>query len=120
MFERIKALMERWHDVKEINDLSERDLSDLGMSRDQVQSFARMPRDIADRVKHMAAIFGLSEAALQANHDAYLDILSTCGSCRDRAQCTHLLARSTDASPLEADFCLNAETFTAQAEQPAG
>ena len=62
MFERIKALMERWHETKEINELSDRDLSDLGMSREQVQAFSRMPRDIADRVKHMAAVFGLSEA----------------------------------------------------------
>lgn len=119
MFERIKSLMERWHDIKEIDALSERDLDDLGMSRDQVQAFARMPRDISDRVKHMAAIFGLSDAELQVNHEGYLEILSTCGSCRDRAKCSHLLARGADASPLEADFCLNAETFAAQAAQPA-
>ena len=120
MFERIKALMDRWHDIKEIDSLSERDLNDLGMSRDQVQAFARMPRDISDRVKHMAAVFGISDAELQSNHEAYIDILSTCGGCRDRAKCAHLLARGTDASPLEAsEFCLNAETFTARAEQPA-
>jgi uncharacterized protein YjiS (DUF1127 family) len=118
MFERIKALMERWHDVKEINELSERDLDDLGMSREQVQAFARMPRDITERVKHMAAIFGLSDAELQVNHDAYLEILSTCGNCRDRTKCAHLLAQGADASPLEAEFCLNFDTFNARAEQP--
>ena len=118
MFERIKALMERWHDVKEINELSQRDLDDLGMSRDQVQAFVRMPHDIGERVKHMAAVFGISDAELQANHDAYIDILSTCGNCRDRARCTHLLAQGAEASPLEASFCLNYDTFTAKAEQP--
>lgn len=118
MFERIKALMERWHDLKEINDLTDRDLQDLAMSREQVQAFARMPRDISDRVKHMAAIFGISDVALQVDHDAYLEILSTCGACRDRASCAHLLARA-DASPLEADFCLNATVFEAQAAQTA-
>ena len=118
MFERIKALMERWHDVKEINELSQRDLDDLGMSRDQVQAFARMPHDIGQRVKHMAAIFGISEAELQVNHDAYLEILSTCGYCRDRAKCAHLLAQGADASALEAEFCLNYDTFNALADQP--
>jgi hypothetical protein len=118
MFERIKALMERWHDIKEINALSDRDLDDLGMSRDQVQAFARMPRDVSERVAHMAAVFGLTDAELHMNHDAYLGLLSTCGSCRDRAQCAHVLARGPLATPAEADFCLNAESFAAQAARP--
>jgi hypothetical protein len=111
--------MDRWHEVKEINDLTQRDLDDLGMTREQVHAFARMPRDVADRVKHMAAIFGLSDAELHMNHDAYLEILSTCGTCRDRTKCTHLLSLGTDASPLEADFCLNAEVFEARVAQPS-
>lgn len=119
MFERIKALLERWHDVKEINALSERDLDDLGMSRDQVQAFARMPRDISERVSHMAAVFGLSDAEIHMNHEAYLGLLTTCGSCRARNQCTHVLAKGALAVPAEATFCLNAENFAAQAAHPA-
>lgn len=119
MFERIKTLMQRWHDIKEINALSDRDLADLGMSRGQVEAFARMPRDISDRVAHMAAVFGLSNAELHMNHEAYLGLLSTCGTCRDRAQCSHVLARGALATPAEAGFCLNAESFAAQAAHPA-
>ncbi len=118
MFERIKALMERWHDIKEINDLTEHDLDDLGMSREQVLAFARMPHDISDRVKHMGRVFGIPDTALQLDHNSYLEILSTCGSCRDRSKCAHLLARE-DAVPQEASFCLNAEVFAAEAERPA-
>ncbi|MBI1171630.1 DUF1127 domain-containing protein [bacterium] len=114
MFERIKALMERWQDVKEINALTDRDLDDLGMSRDQVQAFARLPHDVADRVKHMAAVFGLSDAELHRDHAAYLELLSTCGTCRERAHCAHVLADAARDLPVDASFCLNAEAFAAQ------
>jgi uncharacterized protein YjiS (DUF1127 family) len=119
MFDRIKTLMTRWQDAKEIDALSERDLDDLGMTRDQVLAFSRMPADIADRVTHMAAIFGLSDADLRRNQQDYRDILSTCSTCRDRAKCSHLLGRGADAVASEASFCLNAEVFEARAAQPA-
>lgn len=119
MFERIKALMDRWHDIKEINALTDRDLEDLGMSRDQVNAFARMPRDISDRVRHMAAVFGLSDAELQSNHEDYLGLLTTCGACRSRGQCAHVLAKGTEARPEEVDFCGNVPAFEARVAQPA-
>ncbi|MGV8986500.1 MAG: DUF1127 domain-containing protein [Cypionkella sp.] len=119
MFERIKALMQRWQDVKEIDALTDRDLDDLGMSRAQVQNFARLPRDVTDRVKHMAKIFGLSDAELHKNHEAYLELLSTCGTCRNRTHCSPILAHADTATPAEASFCLNAKALAAQAAHPA-
>ena len=119
MFDRIKTLMTRWQDAKEIDALSERDLDDLGMTRDQVLAFSRMPADIADRVTHMAAIFGLSDADLHRDQSEYHEILSTCSTCRDRAKCSHLLGRGADALAAEATFCLNAEVFESHATQPA-
>lgn len=119
MFERIKSLMDRWHDIKEVDSLTERDLNDLGMSRDQVRAFIRMPHDIGDRVKHMAEIFGITDEELHMNHESYVDILTTCGSCKERGRCSHLLAHAATARPADASFCLNAETFAAQASQPA-
>ena len=104
MFDRIKTLMTRWQDAKEIDALSERDLDDLGMTRDQVLAFSRMPADIAD---------------LRRNQQDYRDILSTCSTCRDRAKCSHLLGRGADALAAEATFCLNAEVFEANTAQPA-
>jgi hypothetical protein len=118
MFTRIKTLMTRWQDAQEIDAMTARELDDLGMTRDQVLAFSRMPPDIADRVTHMAAIFGLSAEEVQRNQQDYHAILSTCSTCRDRAQCSHLLARGTDVWPSEASFCLNAEVFESRAAQP--
>jgi hypothetical protein len=113
MFDRIKALMHRWHDLNEIARLSQRELDDLGMTRDQVEAFVRMPEDVPDRVIAMAQIFGLTEAQVRADHDRYHELLYTCGQCKDRKNCGKVLARGALAMPSDAEFCLNKANFAA-------
>jgi uncharacterized protein YjiS (DUF1127 family) len=121
MFERIKALKQRWHDLKEIENISDTELDDLGMSRDQIEAFVRMPHDVPDRVAAMAAIFGLTEEQIKEHHEEYLDLLYTCGQCRDRKACRHLLDMGTAARPQDASFCLNRQNFADKATtSPAG
>lgn len=119
MFERIKALMERWHEIKEISALTDRDLDDLGMTRDQLTRFAHMPKDVANRVTHMAEIFGLSEDDIRRDHAAYVDLLETCGSCADRGACSLVLAKGELASPADCGFCLNRHAFAATPHLPS-
>lgn len=119
MFERIKAMMERWGELKEVDRLSEHELEDLGMSREQLRAFIQMPHDVGDRVRHMAEIFGLSAEELQMNHEQWLEILSTCGHCKHRGQCSHVLAKGQEAHAEDCGFCLNAPTFAAEAARPA-
>lgn len=111
MFDRIKALITRWHDLRDVDALSDRDLADLGMSRAQVTAFARMPQDVPDRVLAMARIFGLDEVAVKANHAEWLQLLETCGPCQDRGACALVLERGDLARPRECGFCRNAPHF---------
>ena len=111
MFERIKMLLHRWHDLAEVSALSERDLDDLGMSRAQVEAFVRMPHDVPDRVAAMAQIFGLTPEQIETDHPAYIDLLYTCGQCKTRAACRSVLDRGAEARPLDAAFCLNKAAF---------
>jgi hypothetical protein len=115
MFDRIKALMHRWQDLKEVSQLSDRDLDDLGMTRGQVEAFVRMPHDVPDRVLAMAEIFGLSEDQVKADHAAYTDLLYTCGQCKERGACRLVLDRGDLSRPSDAEFCLNKSTFESQA-----
>ena len=115
MFERIKSLVDRWQDLKEIDALSDRDIDDLGMTRDQVRQFVMMPADIAERVQHMAAVFGLSQDDLHRNHGAYVEMLERCGGCTDRAACSRALAMGDKASPAACAFCRNADAFSSAA-----
>ncbi|WP_333818185.1 DUF6455 family protein [Tabrizicola sp.] len=111
MFNRIRALIDRLHEVQEVNALSDRDLDDLGMSREQVLGFLKMPRDISERVTAMGRIFGISEVELKRDHAQWVDLLTTCGHCADRAACAHLLAKGAGAQPSEAHFCGNRAVF---------
>ena len=112
MLSRIRALIDRYQQLKTVEALSDRDLADLGMTRRQVEDFIRMPPDVPDRVARMAAIFGLSEAEVKANHAEYLELLGTCAQCRDRAACALVLAKWEIARPAEATFCPNAGTYS--------
>jgi len=119
MFDRIKSLIDRWNEVREVNALTDRDLSDLGMSRGQVEAFVRMPHDVPDRVLAMAEIFGLSETEVKANHAEWLELLETCGTCHDRGACKLVLERGELSRPSDCAFCLNAHTFDAKAHTHA-
>lgn len=117
MFNRIRALIDRLHEVQEVNALSDRDLDDLGLSREQVLGFLKMPHDIGERVKAMGQIFGVSEVDLKRDHAQWVDLLMVCGHCSDRAACAHLLAKGSAAQPSEAHFCGNRATFGSLAAQ---
>lgn len=111
MFEKIKALHQRRMNFREVANLSNRELDDLGMSRAQIEAFVGMPQDVPDRVTAMARIFGLSDAEIKAEHVQYVDLLSTCGGCKDRKACKSVLSLGDQARPEDAAFCLNATSF---------
>lgn len=118
MFERIRSLLDRLHEVREVNALSDRDLDDLGMSREQVLDFVRMPRDITERVTAMGAIFGVCEADLKRDHAQWVDILSTCGHCISRGACSDALADAA-TRPADCTFCGNRAVFADLASKGA-
>lgn len=119
MFDRIRSLIHRLHEVNEVAALTDRDLADLGMSRDQVLDFLRMPPDVADRVTAMGAIFGVPETELKRDHAQWVDLLSVCGHCASRGACARVLAKADAADPATVDFCGNRETFASLSPQAA-
>ncbi len=119
MLEQIRSLVSRWRALQEIASLTDHDLQDLGMTRAQVEAFARMPHDVADRVAAMASIFGLNASDLKANHEEYLDLLATCGCCKDRVACSKMLKTTGPAQPSEASFCPNVPVFAEKGHIPA-
>lgn len=116
MYDRIKALISRWHAVQEVNQLSDMELDDLGMTRAQVLRFVRMPHDVPDRVAAMAQIFGIPEADVKANHGRYMDLLDTCGTCGHRSACKMVLKQGDSARATDVGFCPNAPEYRSMAE----
>ena len=117
MFNRIRALIDRLHEVQEVEALTDRDLDDIGLSRNQVVDFLHMPLDISERVTAMGAIFGVPEAELKRNHAQWIDLLTVCGHCTNRAACATALA-SDHPDPGACSFCGNRQSFASIAAQP--
>lgn len=117
MFDRIRALLHRLNEVREVSALTDRDLHDLGLSREQVLQFLEMPDDISDRVTAMGAIFGVPLADLKRDHAQWIDLLTTCGHCADRAACSQVLG-SAHPQPADCGFCGNRQSFADLALQP--
>jgi uncharacterized protein YjiS (DUF1127 family) len=111
MLERLWAIFDYWHELKEVAALSDRDLDDLGMTRSQMESFARMPRDVPERMKHMAEIFGLTEAEIKRHYGEYLDMVETCAHCGSRRNCTHVLENAETTAPEDCGFCPNSDLY---------
>jgi hypothetical protein len=111
MFDRIRFILRRIEEIREVEAMSESDLADLGLTRGQLHDFLQMPRDIEGRVTAMAAIFGLTEAQLKQDHSEWVDLLSTCGHCTVRAACAAVLAVGASAHPAGAGFCANHDAF---------
>ncbi|MDR0808264.1 MAG: DUF1127 domain-containing protein [Gemmobacter sp.] len=119
MRERLQAVFARWRSLNEIAALSGRDLHDMGMTRHQAEDFARMPADTTARLVKMAAIFGLTEAELQAEHNAWLEMVQTCGHCGVRRECAGVLGHAETAHPDECGFCPNAAEYADRAAMKA-
>ncbi|MFT4151473.1 MAG: DUF1127 domain-containing protein [Paracoccaceae bacterium] len=113
MLERIKSALRRHEALIEVERMSAHELDDLGMSRDEVAAFIRLPEDAAIRLETMAGIFGVAERALRARPSDHLSMLRTCAGCRDRAACGEALGRGELQRPSDCGFCPNA----AQLEQ---
>lgn len=119
MFERIRQIFDRWHALEELARMSDQDLADLGVTRDQALTLATMPQDVPERLRAMAAIFGLSEDDLHRDHATWLEITETCASCGARPACKRKLEREAvfegSVLPDEVAFCPNARTYKALA-----
>lgn len=119
MLTRLRALIDRYAQLKTVEALTDRDLDDLGMTRAQIEAFVTMPADVPDRVARMAAIFGIPESDLKANHADYLELLGTCAHCPDRAACSLLLHKGDLAQPKDATFCPNTPIYSERARTAA-
>lgn len=111
MFDRIKTLLQRWHEIQEVEALSQTDLHDLGLSRDQLRAFVQMPHDVQDRLTAMAKLFGIPEEDLRHDQAQWVELLTSCGHCTDRRACSELLARGKLNGPDDARFCPNRLEF---------
>lgn len=113
MIERLRSIAKRHRDLRELSGLSDRDLADLGVSRDQARALAALPDDVPGRVAAMGRVFGVDEAVLHANRDGWNEMLETCAHCGALPACRRLMAENHKSATAAAGFCPNAPEFAA-------
>jgi hypothetical protein len=111
MLERLRRMFEHYRDLTEVSSLSDRELADLGVSRDQALQLAALPDDVPGRVAAMGRIFGISETDLTRDRAVWQELLAVCQSCRELRSCRRLMERADTAAPADAGFCPNWTQF---------
>ncbi len=100
--------------VREVDALSERDLNELGLSRDEVRAFARTSPEVTARVARMASVFGLEAADIQRDIPGYRDLVASCATCGRAGECRDRLQDAAHLTPDDVDFCPNAPAYAAK------
>jgi hypothetical protein len=115
MFDRIRDMRARARSVAEVAALSDRDLADLGVGRDQAFRLAAAPADTADRMERMAGIFAVDADLLHRDHGTMLALAETCAGCGARGACATTLALDAafpgTVAASECGFCPNSGDY---------
>lgn len=118
MLGQLSHILHRWAALSVTGGPSDRDLAELGLSREQAHRLAHLPRTVPERMTAMAAIFGLSKADLEANRNDWIALAETCADCRHRGECRSTLAMGAAATPADTGFCPNAGHYAELSAMP--
>jgi len=111
VIERLRTIARRHRDLRELSGLSDRELIDLGVTRDQAMTLATLPDDVPGRVAAMGQVFGVGEAELHHNRDAWNAMLETCAHCGALPACRRLMTEDHKSATAAVEFCPNAGAF---------
>ena len=92
MFAKLKELMTRQKLVSRAQDMSARDLADLGVSREQLIGLVKLPEAVPARMAQMATVFDADLNTLQRSRDTFLQAVEACHHCNEARTCRETLA----------------------------
>ncbi len=108
---RLQTMIDQWRSLREVRALSPDDLSDLGMTGEQIERLVRMPAVVPERLTRMAGVFGLTTAEVQADRQPFLAMLEVCDGCASQETCRSALAFAETLQPEDVGFCPNAASY---------
>lgn len=111
IIEWFQSWRERRRRTAEIAGMGARDFADIGLGRDALLGFLRFPRDLNDRMRRMAAVFGADFARLERSRGLYVEAAHACGTCAHRDACARELWAAGGTAPERCGFCPNAGTY---------
>lgn len=102
---------DRRRQAAEIKGMDRRDFADIGLGREELLGFLRFPRDLNDRMRRMAAVFGADFAQVERVRGLYTEVAHACGTCAQRDACARELWAEGGTRPERCGFCPNAATY---------
>lgn len=106
----IDAVLARARMRKEIRNMSDLELSDLGMTRDRLGAIAGARPGLREQMAAMARIYGAPAEALKRPRWRALSLMETCAVCDKAGACAAWLDGCSDAAFSERD-CPNRQIF---------
>lgn len=110
MFEWIRKDQARRRDLKEIAALDDNDLTDIGLSREDLTHLAMTDPAVFARMDRMAALHGLTPDDVQADRPEFATLARTCEDCAAKGRCDDTLARHTIRLG-DTGFCPNHDAY---------
>lgn len=109
MLDTLRRVLTRWEALSVAGGPTDRDLAELGLSRDQAARLAALPAAVPARMRGVAAIFGLTPEDIEANRADWIELAEVCAGCSATRPCRAMLEGPAGATPAEAAaFCPNA------------
>lgn len=90
--------------------------ADLGLARDELQTFMSNRSETRNQLLEMAERFGITEAEIEKERWRALDLTKACGNCSEVSACHRFLLGSGGADGADA-FCPNAPAFREMARE---
>lgn len=110
MFERIKKWQAQTREFAKINRMSDVDLHDMGVSRNELQSIVGIGAEVDTRQMAMAHRHGLDSFDLRRHPQDLIASNQACAKCGHVGECASYLA--SDAPAVDsATFCPNYELY---------
>lgn len=104
----------RRRDLDEIAALDDRDLTDIGITREALEYLVEVEPAVYGRMSRMAALHGLTPADLQQDRADLTHLVQTCDHCRSKGRCESTLAR-VGVQAEDTGFCPNHHAYEGMA-----
>lgn len=115
--DRIRDWIERNRLAREVAELSSRDVTDLGLSREELNVLTRMPSRVRERMEAMARVFGADPRDIYLERWRNIDLAMACHNCAAVTECAVQLSRPTEARAENCGFCPNAAAYRTMARR---
>lgn len=106
---------QRDRDRKEIAALDDRDLTDIGVTREALEYLVEVDPAVYGRMTRMAARHGLTSDALQADRTGLAHLTHTCDHCTSKRRCDSALG-SAMTGTADVAFCPNHAAYEGMAK----